>query len=59
MILHLTIGRLRLDLNTEPQSPHDDYPVVIPTPMAVHVPDHEDETVGFRHPSAHARKETP
>ena len=51
MILHLSIGRLRLDLSTEPQPPRDDYPVVIPTPMTV------DETVGFRHPSARTRKE--
>ena len=48
-----------LHLSTEPQPPHDDYPIVIPTPMTVYVPDHEDETVGFRHPSARTRKETP
>ena len=57
MILHLSIGRLRLDLSTEPQPPRDDYPVVIPTHMTVYVPDREDETVGFRRPSARTRKE--
>ena len=57
MILHLSIGRLRLDLSTEPQPQHDDYPAAIPTPMTAYIPDHEDQTVGFRHPSARTRKE--
>ena len=61
MILHLTIGRLRINLTTEATEAEqpDPYPVVIPTPMQVFVPDHADETTGFRVPTARKRKEGP
>lgn len=56
MILHLTIGRLRIDLTTEPPAETTPYPDNMPTPMEVYVPDHWDETIGFRNPTAR-RKE--
>lgn len=56
MILHLTLGRLRLDLTTEPPAEHVPFPDNMPTPTEVYVPDHDDDTIGFRTPTA--RKET-
>ena len=57
MRLHLTVGRLALRIDTEPDpEPGDPIPDNAPTPMEIYVPDHEDETTGFRMPTARKEK---